>query len=120
LAAAMGLTEVEWVGVKQPGVPWPVCRAEAAQMDFRDKVEKDEKQLKEYWSEYTNSVQTANGLPKEKRGAWIGKAHNALDKIKSMVKNNPNFALLQFNKLPTQWDEWVADREQELKDLARR
>lgn len=119
LAAAMGLTEVEWVGVKKPGIMWPVSKAEAAQMEFRDKVAKDEKSLGEYWFTYQESISVAQGQPKEKRGAWVGKARNALEKIKSMVKNNPNFALLTFGRLPTQWDEWVADREQELKDLMR-
>jgi hypothetical protein len=119
LARAMGLTEVEWVGVNKPGIAWPVSKAEAYQMAFRDKVEKDEKSLNEYWWSYQNSISVAQSQPKEKRGAWVGKARNALDKIKSMVKNNPNFALLTFGKLPSEWEEWVADREQELKDLMR-
>lgn len=119
LAAAMGLSEVEWVGVKKPGILWPVSKAEAMQMEFRNKVEKDQKQLNEYWFTYQNSISVAQSQPKEKRGAWVGKARNALDKIKSMVKTNPNFALLTFGKLPSEWAEWVADREQELKDLMR-
>jgi hypothetical protein len=119
LAAAMGYSEIQWVGTRKPGILWPVSKAEAYQMEYRNKVQRDERQLKEYWTSYQEGVSIAQGQPKEKRGPWVGKARTALERIKSMVKNNPNFALLTFGRLPSQWDEWVDEREQELKDLMR-
>jgi hypothetical protein len=120
LADAMGLPEVHWVGVKKPGYAWPISKAEQAQIDYRNKVNKDEKQLKEYWQAYNANIAAAEAEPeKEDRGQWVGKARAALNKIKSMVKNNPNFALLTFNMLPSEWNDWLADQDQRLRDLMR-
>src|SRR5262249_18056968 len=57
LAKAMGYTEVEWVGKKIPGVPYPVCKAEAEMRRFRDQSFDDQKRLREYFTQYQLSIQ---------------------------------------------------------------
>jgi hypothetical protein len=119
LAKLMGYKEYEIVGVKKPGVSYPISKAEDRQRRFRDQVADDQKRTTEYFLTYQQSVARAQALPKEERGKFVGKARGALDQIKRMVKNNPNFALLILNTLPERFPEWVAAREKELRDLLR-
>ncbi len=119
LAKLMGYTEYEVVGAKKPNVAYPVSRAEEMQRRFRSQVAEDQKRTNEYFLTYQESVSRARALPREERPKFVGKARQALEQIKRMVKNNPNFALLMFNLLPEQFPEWVAEREKELRDLLR-
>jgi hypothetical protein len=119
LVKMMGYTEYEIVGAKRPNVAYPVSRAEEMQRRFRSQVAEDQKRTNEYFLTYQESVSRAQGLPREDRPKFVGKARQALDQIKRMVKNNENFALLIFNMLPEQFPQWVAEREKELRDLLR-
>ncbi len=120
LGKAMGYTEVNWVGKTIPGTPYPVCAAEELQRSFRDKTGDDQKRLNEYWDIYQNNVAFARGVPVEERGKFVARARTALDNIKRMVKNNPNFALMTFNRSPEQFKEWVEEREEELRKLLKK
>jgi hypothetical protein len=120
LGKAMGLSEVNWVGKVVPGVPYPVSRAEEYMRKFRQQVEDDQKRLNEYYFQYTQALAIAAGTPFEERGKFLGKAREALNKIKKMVDNNPNFSFLVFNVLPENFRDWYAEREEEIRKLSRR
>lgn len=120
LGKAMGYAEVEWVGKKVPGIPYPVCEAEEAMIKFRNQTDKDQKSLRAYFLEYNGSIQIAQSKPPEERGPFVNKARNALDQIKSMVKNNPNEALFVFNMLPEKFKDWVDEQEERLRKLVKK
>lgn len=117
LAHAMGLTEVEWVGKREPGELYPICKAEQYLRDFRDQVLEDQTRFNEYVMKYQTLIGMAQSSPKEDRGKFVNKARQALNIFVRMVKNNPNFALFQFNMLPSQFDEYVEQQKQLLRDL---
>ncbi len=119
LARLMGYKEFDVVGVTRPGVAYSISKAEDRQRRFRDQVAEDQKRTNEYFLTYQESIARARALPKEERGKFVGKARGALEQIKRMVRNNPNFALLILNTFPEKFPEWVAQREQELRDLLR-
>lgn len=120
LAQAMGLTEVEWVGEKIKGIPWPVCRAERLQMDYRNKVAEDEERLYEYWYEYQAAVEIAQAQQDpQTRGKFVAKAREGLYKIRDMVRNNPNFTLFVFNMTEKQFWDWFQEQEDLLRELMR-
>lgn len=119
LEKLMGLTEVEWVGRKVPGIEWPVSRAEQIQMDFRSKTFEDTERVQEYFYKYQAAVAAARAVPPERRGRFIGRARQALLEIKRMIDNNPNLALFQLNMLPDDFKKWYEEREKELRELAK-
>lgn len=120
LERAMGLTEVEWVGEHVKGIPWPVCRAERLQMEYRNKVAEDEERLNEYWYEYQAAVEIAQAQQdRQTRGKFVNKAREGLYKIRDMVKNNPNFTLFVFGMLEKDFWDWFQQQEDLLRDLMR-
>lgn len=121
LSRLMGDPELEWVGEKIPGIAWPVCRAERLQMDFRKKTYEDQTRINEYWINYQQAIQAAQGTqdPRE-RGLFLSRARKALNQIKSMVKNNPNFKLFVFGMTDEQFEEWIAEQEELIRKLAAR
>lgn len=120
LAKLMGYTEYELVGKQVPGVPYPVCRAEQLQRDFRNQTFDDQNRTRQYQGEYMGAVNMARGAPPEDRGKFVGKARQALEKIKRMVRNNPNFALFVFGMLPEKFKDWVDRQEEMLKELMKK
>lgn len=119
LAKLMGYKEFEFVGVKRPGMSYPISKAEDRQRRFRDQVAEDEKRTNEYFTTYQESIARARALPKEERGKFVGKARGVLEQIKRMIKNNPNFAPQILGVEPERFPEWLAEREKELRDLLR-
>lgn len=120
LGKAMGYTEVNWVGKQVPGVPYPVCKAEEQIRSFRERVANDQKLTQTYFTEYGTAFAMAQGSPPEDRGKFIAKCKSALSKIERMVKNNPNFSFLIFNRLPEDFKYWVEEREEELRKLQKK
>jgi len=118
LTRLMGYQELNWVGKPERGTPWPVSQSELIQRRFRDKTFDDEKATNAYFTDYQGSIQAAQqAQDKTTRGKFVGRARVALDKIKSMVKNNPNFALLLFGRMPDEFKDWVDEQERMLRDL---
>ncbi|MEO1007866.1 MAG: hypothetical protein AAFX79_04825 [Planctomycetota bacterium] len=118
LAAAMGLTEVEWVGKEVEGVPWPVSKAEQHLIDFRAQTAKDEQRINEYGEGYQVAVDLAQGAPRDERGKFVSFARRNLSSIKRMVNNNPNLALFILGMDPEkQFERWYEEQEQQLRDL---
>jgi hypothetical protein len=120
LAKLMGYSEYELVGKTIPGVPYPVCRAEQLEREFRETTFKDQSLTRSYFIEYQGAVGMARGAPPEDRGKFVGKARQALEKIKRMVKNNPNFALFVFNMTPEKFKRWVDEQEDLLRELMKK
>jgi hypothetical protein len=120
LAHEMGYTEYELVGKNVPGVPYPVCRAEEEMRKFRDQTFDDQKRTNEYLRDYQQSIQVAQSSPPEDRGKFVARARQDLDKLRRMVKNNPNFALFVFNRTPEQLKDWFAQQEELLRRLTRK
>jgi hypothetical protein len=123
LAKAMGLTEVEWVGKKVEGVPWPVCKAEEHMMEFREQTARDQARMNEYYGGYQAAVNMARGEgDRDRRGVFVSFARRQLSSIVRMVDNNPAIALwiLNFNDDPeAEFREWVREQETMLRDLMR-
>jgi hypothetical protein len=120
LAKMMGYTEFDLVGKQVPGVPYPVCRAEQLQRDFRDTAKRDQEATQTNFGEYQQAVAMARSAPKEDRGKFVGRARQALERIKRMVQNNPNFALFILNMLPEQFRDWIAEQEEMLRELMKK
>jgi len=118
LAKAMGFQEIQWVGKEVKGSLWPISRAEQMQLDFRRKVKIDEDNFNRYVGNYAIHVQLAANAPREERPPLINRARQGLDQIKSMVRNNPNFGLMNWGGA-TEYKEWVDEQEKLLRDLMR-
>ena len=120
LEKVMGLTEVEWVGRDTKGFFYPISRAEEINMRFRDKTYEDQERTREYFTLYQAAIQLAEGEQDDKRrGKFVGKARSQLRAIVSMVSNNPNLALFVMNMTEDQFEQWVDDQRQLLRDLMR-
>lgn len=120
LGRLMGYTEVDWVGERVPGVPYPVSRAEKINREYRERVYKDERATTEYQVTYNDAMQRAQAAPIAERGVWLNRAGEALNRIRKMVENNPNFALTVLNITPDRFEEWYRERLEELDRLRRR
>ncbi len=120
LAKAMQLPEVEWVGVKKPGYMWPICKAEQAQMDFREKTARDEAAFQEY-VQILNAALGMQATDDETRAKLAGKAREMMNKIIAAVNNNPNMALFKFNIMPDKFkEEWIEPTEKKIKEMTKK
>lgn len=120
LEDVMQLGEVEWVGEDVKGFFYPISKAEAINMRFRDKTFDDQERTNEYFVIYQAAIQLASGEEdRQRRGMFVGKARGQLNAIISMVRNNPNLALFVMNMTDEQFEQWVAEQRQLLKDLMR-
>jgi len=117
LTRLLGYTEIEWVGDRVPGVPYPVSRAEKYLREFRDAVHRDDSRFNEYVEQYNGAIALAQQTPLEERGKFVNRARDSLQKIIRMVRNNSNFLLLYFGIPVDQFDEWVREQEELLRDL---
>ncbi len=120
LTKAMGYKEIDWIGKDEPGVLWPVTKAERWTQQYRQKTAEDERRLGEYITNYQQQVAAATQVPRDQRGAFVNRARASLSRIVSMTRNNPAFLYFTFN-MPTRedFDEWIEDQEQFLRDLMR-
>ncbi|MBY0312460.1 MAG: hypothetical protein K2W85_10345 [Phycisphaerales bacterium] len=105
LAKAMDLQEVEWVA------------PEASAMIDKSLRENDatSKRFNEIATKYQEAVQLAASLQdKERRGQMIAQARRFLNELKTAVGRNPNFPLMYGTD-----DEWFAEQEELLRNLAK-
>ncbi len=117
LTKLMGYQELDWVGTKEKGSAWPISKSEKMQVDYRKTVAKDERLTNHYFRMFNMNIQQAGGVPREERGPYLNKAQEALDNIKRMVRNNPNFALTVFNRLPDEMPEYFEQLDKQIRDL---
>lgn len=120
LQQAMQLPEVEWVGEWKDGFIYPISKAEAGMMKFRDRTYDDQQRTQEYFSKYNLALNAAAGSgTRDERGKFVGIARRHLKDIVRMVKNNPNLALFVLNMPPDNFPRWVDQEEERLRDLMR-
>lgn len=120
LTRAMGYQEVEWVGEDRSGFIYPISKAEDLMLAYRDRVTDDEERTREYLTNYGQARGLATGAPLEARARFVGRAKQHLRKIEAMVRNNPNFALLNWNMTIEDWEnDWLEVEEKYLADLLR-
>lgn len=117
LAKAMGLTEVIWLGERERGFGYPIHRAEREILRFRDRVERDERNLNRYVDQYQTSLGVAQARPREERGPFLNRARDALRQMGGMVRNNPNFALFVFGRDEDGFWEWYREQEEMIRRM---
>ncbi len=120
LAALMGYQEVEWVGEKVTGVPYPVCKAEKLQRSFRDRTYNDAQSTNQYFTSYQMAVGAAQGAgdPKDRAKA-VGIARQWLDKIEAMVRKNKHIATMVIGSDIDRFKEWIEEQRELLRELLR-
>lgn len=105
--------EIEWVGEKVAGIPYPVSKAEKHQMEYREEVDYQDRRFVEIVNKYQMEVNNAQGVPVDQRGGFIRRAEGYLARIKRMIKINPNFGVFTVN------EEWIRQQEEILRNLRR-
>ena len=118
LTEALREKEIEWVGRPREGLIYPVSRAEAKMIRFREQVTEDEARFNEYYAKYAIAVEAAAGAPAESRGALAGRARRHLRNIVRMFELHPNLALMRFNGQEP-FENWVADQEELIRRILR-
>jgi len=106
--------EIVWVGEKVDGIPFPVCKAEKHQREYRAEVDFQEKRWAEVFVKYQMELGNAQGVPVDSRGGFLRRAEQHLARIKQMVRTNPNFGLL--NNIT---DDWFRQQEEIIRQLRR-
>ena len=119
LTKLMGYQELDWVGEKVQNVPWPVSKAEKIQMEYRKKVHTDEELSRNYQASYESSIEAASSAQGDDRAKLVGRARVWLEKIKAMVRNNPNQALMMFGG-EKRYEAWLDEQEKIIRELMRR
>jgi hypothetical protein len=120
LTKAMGYQEIDWVGEERSGFIYPISKAEDMMLAYREKVTSDEERTNEYFANYGQARAMAEAAPIETRARFVGRAKQHLRKIESMVRNNPNFALLTWGMTIEDWErDWLEVEKKALADLMR-
>jgi len=117
LTDLLQLTEVEWVGRWTPERIYPISRAESEMIRFREDVTEDDNRFREYANNYQIAVNAARGANDEVRGALVGRAKRELRKIERMQRRNPNMGLSNLNLFEDEFDDWLAEQEEMLREL---
>ncbi|MEM7754634.1 MAG: hypothetical protein AAF297_03245 [Planctomycetota bacterium] len=119
LTEILALEEIDWVGKIDPSRIYPISKAEAEMIRFREKASEDESRFNEYMTNYNLAIGAAQGANDDIRGALVARARRQLRNVISMVRNNPNVALFILNVLPDDFPLWVEEQEEMLRDIAR-
>ena len=120
LTKAMGYQEIDWVGEERSGYIYPISKAEDMMLAYREKVTDDEERTNEYFTNYGQARAIAAAAPMDQRPRFVGRAKMHLKKIESMVRNNPNFALLTWGMTYEDWQkDWLEVEKEYLAELLR-
>jgi len=121
LAKLLGYNEVDWVGEKTPGSLWPLSKAEKWNNAYRRQVKVDEDNFQNYVANFNANIAAAQSeQDRQSRGKFVNRARQAFEKIKNMIRNNPNFMLFNLNmETEEEYKEWVDKTEKQLRDLMR-
>jgi len=119
LTKAMGYNELDWKGDDQEGVLWKVCKAEKWNVAYRKKAKVDQDRTQEYFAAFNmNIAAAASEQTREGRAKFVNGARRALESVKAMVRNNPNFILFALNLEDEEaYKEFVRVQEKRLRDL---
>lgn len=106
--------EIVWVGEKVEGIPYPVCKAEQYQRDYRKKVDYQETRFGEIVTKYAMELQNAQSVPVASRGGFLRRAESYLAEISRLHKINPNFGLRNgYN------EDWINRQKEIIRQLRR-
>lgn len=121
LTKAMGYTELQWVGEDVKGSLYPISKAEKWNIGYRKQAKNDEDRTQEYFAKYQMNVQAAaSEQTREGRARFIGRARAALEQIKAMIRNNPNFIMFALGMNDEEeYKKWIEEQEKLLRDLMR-
>lgn len=106
--------EIVWVGEQVEGIPYPVCKAEKHQREYRKEVDFQDEQFGVVFTKYQMELGNAQGVPVDSRGGFLRRAEQHLARIKQMVRINPNFGF--FNNIT---DDWFRQQEELIRTLRR-
>jgi hypothetical protein len=117
----MGYTELQWVGEDVKGSLYPISKAEKWNIGYRKQAKNDEDRTEEYFAKYQMNVGAAAGeQTREGRARFIGRARAALEQIKAMIRNNPNFIMFALGMNDEEeYKKWIEEQEKLLRDLMR-
>ncbi|MEM9066466.1 MAG: hypothetical protein AAGB51_13360 [Planctomycetota bacterium] len=119
LGAAMGLEEVDWVGEFDPTVPYPLSKAEREMRRWREVTARDEQKLNEYFLTFQQAMGGIRG-DRTTAARYANAARQALLRIRGVVRNNPNFALLNLGITnPEDFDRWYREQEDAIREAFR-
>lgn len=118
LTRELQMGEIQWLGTQVPGVIYPVSEAEQHQIDFRLMVQRTERRMGEYANKY-QMARGAIGGDQQTRAAMGRRALDALEEIRRMVENNPNFALMRGFETIERFREWYEQQVKEVRDAMR-
>ncbi|MEI7658602.1 MAG: hypothetical protein WCK33_11115 [Phycisphaerae bacterium] len=121
LTKAMGYTELQWVGEDVKGSLYPISKAEKWNIAYRKQAKNDEDRTQEYFAKYQMNVQAAaSEQTREGRARFIGRARAALEQIKAMIRNNPNFIMFALGMNDEEeYKKWLEEQEKLLRDMMR-
>jgi hypothetical protein len=121
LGRAMKFNEITWVGDNIAGSPYPICKAEKWNIAYRKQAKTDENNTQRYIAAYQNNFNAAKSEPtRDGRAKFVNLARQALDKIKAMVRNNPNFIQFALNmENEAEYHEFLEKEEKKLRELMR-
>jgi hypothetical protein len=120
LARLMGYQEIEWVGRAVPGVAYPVSKAEEHMRTFRGRTFDDQSRMQEFMVQFNSAMEMAASRPPDERGPFLGRAQDALNRIESMLRNNPNVAIFVIGAPLEQVREWIEQQRERIRQLRRR
>lgn len=118
LARHMGLPEVQWVGKRVRGYPWPISKAEEMQIKFRQATKEGELAEARLRESYDRRLAAAQAAQDRDRASFVGQARQNLERIKAIFRNNPNLKLFRYGG-DRQYREWLEEQERILRDLLR-
>ncbi|MEZ6234216.1 MAG: hypothetical protein R3B68_08500 [Phycisphaerales bacterium] len=118
LTAQLGMGEIHWLGTSTQGSIYPISEEEQHQIDFRLMVQRAEQRMGEFFAKYQMARGAISG-DRQTRAAMGQRALAALDEVRRLVENNPNFALMQFGFDIEQFREWYRNQVEEVRRLMR-
>lgn len=141
LEELMGFGDLEWIGEKVEGIPWPVCKAEKMTMALRDQklvmgaeVETDiliylqNLEAARWISEAAGDSPDPEALADVKM--FAGKARRSLSKLSAHASESPQMVLLKLAEFgqpvefeepyKEKWQKWYREQNEILKQLTRK
>ena len=120
LTELLNYKEIEWIGKPYEGRVYPASRAEREMIEWRQRVSEDEQRFNEYFANYRIAVDAARGANEDDRGKLVGLARRHLSRIRSVIRNNQNFMLLNLGLITERdYRYWLEDQEEMLRRIAR-
>ncbi|MEN0020077.1 MAG: hypothetical protein AAF747_04235 [Planctomycetota bacterium] len=93
LAELMGYQEIKWVGDWEPGIAYPVSKAEQMQRDWREEISTAEQRFTEFFVKYQISLGNASQQQDaDARGRFLGRAKRELAQLERIYKQHRMFS----------------------------